>query len=1045
MQNEVTTKAIPQPPENFLIGNLAEIDSRFSLGSFFRLHKLYGDIFKLVFPGGRKVVIVCTQELVNYVCDETKFRKILSKPLTEVRNLTGDGLFTANNDEPNWALAHKILVPAFGPMAIRGMFPQMMDIASQLLLKWERFAGDDIDVCSDFTRLTLDTLALCGFDYRFNSFYREKMHYFVESMVHVLTESGVRANRLSNLPFVSANHEYFENIKKMHALCDEIVRYRKEHPTDTNDLLNRMINGKDPDTGYKLSDENIRYQMVTFLVAGHETTSGLLSFTFYFLLKNPHAMQKAREEADSFDVITIDTLSKLKYIDAVLKEALRLQPTASLLSRGCLAEKEILPGGYQITKDDTVAILLHQLHRDPKVWKDPDEFRPERMLDGGFENLPPNSWKPFGTGDRSCIGRPFAWQESLLVVALVLKHFNLEMVDPTYDLRIKQTLTIKPDGFKIRTKPRKSSSNLSQSDNIKSEPVKPEVVHESKKSITTTPLNLKPICVLYGSNSGSCESFANTIASEGRIHGFTASVATLNSATGSLPADRPVVIITASYEGKPTNNADQFIAYLEQIPKLPNIKYAVFGAGHHDWVTTYMKIPIFVDETLAKCGGQRIIPRGVGDAAGDFFGSFESWKEDLFNALKKEAGVETVTTKEEVTITIVSSARNIGQITEVGTITENTVLAKASELGPEKRHIVIDLPKGQTYRSGDYLAILPLNPPETVRRVLTRFSLPAEAQVKIQSQLETFLPTNYPISAYDLLAGYVELSQPITRKQIVILSEHCKKEAEKSSILTLGGDAYEKSVLHKRLSTLDVLELNPSCEITFAQYLRMLPSLRVRQYSISSSPLWNSEAVTLSIDVLEGPAISGHGRYHGVASFYLSKLRPGDKIPCGIRPSNSFHLPPDPQTPIVMLSAGTGLAPFRGFIQERAAQLVCGRKVGETILYFGCRSEEDFIYKEELARWENLGAVKIRHVFSRNSTNNLKYVQDRLWEEREDIKRLFKEGALFYTCGSATKLAASVKQCFIKIISESKKCDEAEAQRIFEKLSQERYSVDVFA
>jgi cytochrome P450/NADPH-cytochrome P450 reductase len=130
-----------------------------------------------------------------------------------------------------------------------------------------------------------------------------------------------------------------------------------------------------------------------------------------------------------------------------LKETLRLQSTAPVITLKTKEDRIILPGGYEIHKDDTISVLLSQLHRDPKVWNRPEEFLPERMLNGGFENLPPNSWKPFGNGQRGCIGRPFAWQESLLAIALILKHFNIEFIDPTYDLRIKQTLTIKPDGF----------------------------------------------------------------------------------------------------------------------------------------------------------------------------------------------------------------------------------------------------------------------------------------------------------------------------------------------------------------------------------------------------------------------------------------------------------------------------------------------------------------------------------------------------------------------------------------------------------------------
>ena len=145
-----------------------------------------------------------------------------------------------------------------------------------------------------------------------------------------------------------------------------------------------------------------------------------------------------------------------------------------------------------------------------------------------------------------------------------------------------------------------------------------------------------------------------------------------------------------------------------------------------------------------------------------------------------------------------------------------------------------------------------------------------------------------------------------------------------------------------------------------------------------------------------------------------------------------------------MIATGTGIAPFRGFIQERAAQLVCGRDIGPTILYYGCRSEKDFLYSDELEKWSKLGAVQVKSVFSRQGNQEKKYVQHLLWEDRQEITQLYRNGAHFYVCGSAQKLGASVKSCFIKIISDVKECNEEEAAKMFEKISRSRYSVDVF-
>ena len=192
---------------------------------------------------------------------------------------------------------------------------------------------------------------------------------------------------------------------------------------------------------------------------------------------------------------------------------------------------------------------------------------------------------------------------------------------------------------------------------------------------------------------------------------------------------------------------------------------------------------------------------------------------------------------------------------------------------------------------------------------------------------------------------------------------------------------YAQEVLTKRLSLLDILEDTPDIQPTFAQYLEMVPPIRVRQYSISSSPLWNPQRVTLTISVVNAPALSGKDEeFMGVATTYLDGLRPGDKVQMAVRPSGVFHLPLDPSVPVVMIAAGSGVAPMRGFIQERALQKEAGRDVGKMTLFFGCRSpDEDFLYsKTDIEEWSKLGILEVRPAFSRDSAKSegCRYVQE---------------------------------------------------------------------
>jgi cytochrome P450/NADPH-cytochrome P450 reductase len=192
-----------------------------------------------------------------------------------------------------------------------------------------------------------------------------------------------------------------ENIVKIKELCKKIIADRTEHPKpDAKDLLNLMIHGVDRETGEKLNRENIEYQIPTFHGAGYETTSATLAFIYYFLCNNPHKLLKAQQEVDQVvgsKVLTFDMLSKLKYLDATIKEALRLQHPSSLLTRFAVKDT-VLGGKYFIRKGQMVSGVWRQFHRDPKIWgEDSDEFRPERMLEENFQKLPPNSWKPVST------------------------------------------------------------------------------------------------------------------------------------------------------------------------------------------------------------------------------------------------------------------------------------------------------------------------------------------------------------------------------------------------------------------------------------------------------------------------------------------------------------------------------------------------------------------------------------------------------------------------------------------------------------------------
>ena len=201
--------------------------------------------------------MIGSQALMDEVCDEGRFTKIVAAVLKQARNGVHDGLGTAHRpEERNWGIAHRVLAPYFAPLAVENMFDDMHDIAAQLVLKWTRHGPEhNIHVTEDFTRLTLDAIALTAMDYRFNSFYKEDMHPFINALAEFLNTNGDRAKRSSLLQplYVFENHKYWRNIEQLRKTVHAVIIERKMHPSGKKDLLNAMLYGVDPETGERMT------------------------------------------------------------------------------------------------------------------------------------------------------------------------------------------------------------------------------------------------------------------------------------------------------------------------------------------------------------------------------------------------------------------------------------------------------------------------------------------------------------------------------------------------------------------------------------------------------------------------------------------------------------------------------------------------------------------------------------------------------------------------------------------------------------------------
>ena len=348
----------------------------------------------------------------------------------------------------------------------------------------------------------------------------------------------------------------------------------------------------------------------------------------------------------------------------------------------------------------------------------------------------------------------------------------------------------------------------------------------------------------------------------------------------------------------------------------------------------------------------------------------------------------------------------------------------------DTRHVVIDLvDSGLEYQPGDSLGILPVNCPELVKEVLQQLS--ATGQEPVQNAAGDIKPLG------EVLSQEVTLAR--SRPDLLELLASCAKvPAEQAQLAAAAAES------GSNLLGLDVAELLaafPSARPPIDDFLKVLAKLQPRLYSISSSPRPNPKQVTLTVGIVK---YESQGRWkNGVASHFLGvRSLPGDEVRVFVQPSPKFRLPSDPNTPVIMVGPGTGIAPFRAFLQERAATGV----KGPAWLFFGNQHfEYDFLYREELSNWLDQGYLsRLDLAFSRDQAEKI-YVQHKMLDNAAELWQWLQRGAQFYVCGDAKRMAQDVDQALQAIVMTQGGKTGPEAKQYVTQMSKDkRYHKDVY-
>jgi cytochrome P450 len=431
-----TLSGLSGPKGHFLGDNLRDY-ARDPLGFLSRCAREYGDIVQLRFMG-QTFYLLSHPDLIEYVLVENNRNFTKTRILKRNRRLLGEGLLTSEGE--SWRRQRRLAQPAFHRKRIAAYGEVMAAFAARSLEAW--WDGQTIDVHEEMTRLTLEIVATCLFGADVAAETKD-----VGRAMKVALEDFSSQRRLIRIPksIPTPHNLRFERAaRRLDAIVHAIIKERrKSREEDRGDLLSMLMLAED-ESGERMTDKQIRDEVMTLFLAGHETTANTLAWTFWLLSSCAAAEAKLAEELErvlgSRTPIVAD-LPNLPYVERVVKESMRLYPPAWVMGREALWECEV--GGYRMPAGTTALMSQWVVHRDPRYHRDPQLFDPDRWTAEYEDGLPRFAYFPFGGGPRQCIGAGFAMTEARLVLATVAQRFRMELV-PGQKVEPYASITLRP-------------------------------------------------------------------------------------------------------------------------------------------------------------------------------------------------------------------------------------------------------------------------------------------------------------------------------------------------------------------------------------------------------------------------------------------------------------------------------------------------------------------------------------------------------------------------------------------------------------------------
>ena len=547
---------------------------------------------------------------------------------------------------------------------------------------------------------------------------------------------------------------------------------------------------------------------------------------------------------------------------------------------------------------------------------------------------------------------------------------------------------------------------------------------ETPAALPVQPVS-KEVTILYGSQTGNAHGLAENAGKKLKEHGFEVTVSSMSDfKTNQLKKIQNLLIVVSTHgEGDPPDNALSFHEFLHgrRAPKLDDLRFSVLALGDTSY-EFFCKTGKDFDQRLEELGGKRLYPRVDCDV--DFDEPASAWLEGVLGGLSEAGGQSGSPAQSQAAAPQAAETVYSRKNPFRAEVLENINLNGRGS-NKETRHLELSLEgSGFTYEPGDALGIYPENDPELVQLVMKELNWNPEEVVTVDKQGER-LPLK------EALTSYFEIT--VLTKKFLQQAAGFSENEKLQELTSPGNEAQLKEYLQGR-DLLDFVRDFGPFSASAQEFVSILRKMPPRLYSIASSFQANPDEVHLTIGAVRYHA---HGRDRkGVCSVLCAeRLQPGDTLPVFIQPNKHFKLPENPDAPIIMVGPGTGVAPFRSFMQEREET---GAK-GKSWMFFGDQHfVTDFLYQTEWQKWLKDGVLtKMDVAFSRDTEEKV-YVQHRMLEHSKELFEWLQEGAVFYVCGDKKNMAHDVQNALLDIIEKEGGMSREEAEAYLAEMKQQK-------